>query len=125
MNSTQHTFYDGPFQIKMNSPYERVLEFQTFFNISQHGIPAFFSISNTLFTYNFQNFKRNITDSRLLPYKIMEFQILLLLFVEKVRISRGVSRRSPTRGPSMSLILAPWSRVEECRPHPPPSIWHP
>ena len=30
-------------------------------------------------------------------------------------------------GPSESLILAPWSKVEKCRPHPPPppSIWRP
>ena len=33
---------------------------------------------------------------------------------------RGVSRRSPTRGPSKLLALTPWRKVKECRrPHPP------
>ena len=36
---------------------------------------------------------------------------------------RGVSRRSQTGGPSESLILAPWSKVEEWRPH--HQFWHP
>ena len=32
--------------------------------------------------------------------------------------TRDVSRRSRTGGPRKSLILAPWSKVEEWRPHP-------
>ena len=42
-------------------------------------------------------------------------------------ICRGVSRRLQTGGPSKSLILSPWSKVEEGRPHPhpSPSIWRP
>ena len=37
-----------------------------------------------------------------------------------VFVFRSVSRRSQTGGPSESLIVAPWSKVEECHPHPTP-----
>ena len=38
-------------------------------------------------------------------------------------LNRGVSRRSQTGGPSESLLFAPWSKVEELRPHsPPPAV---
>ena len=56
-------FYSiGPIQIKEERkkkrlPLERVLEFQTFFNVSQSWNSIFFSISNTLSTYKFQTFE--------------------------------------------------------------------
>ena len=48
----------------------------------------------------------------------------------KLRIVRGVSRRSQTGGLNESLNLAPWSKqagskVEEWRPHPTPTATPP
>ena len=41
-------------------------------------------------------------------------------FVLRKKQIRGVTRKSQTGGPSESLILVPWSKVEEWCPHPPP-----
>ena len=74
------------------SPLYRVLEFRGFFP-TFHSVEFqlgfffffffFFFISDTLYTYKFQTFKGEITYSRPLSYKIMKFQILMLLFCVK------------------------------------------
>ena len=68
------------------------------------------------------NFKKKIMQLKTKLYSKTKKSCVIMIGLSSGAYPGG----RPPGGPSEPLILAPWSKVEECRPHPPPrSIWRP